>query len=122
MIYLASPYTHPNDAVRQARYEAAFKFSRDLTEMEVVNFSPIAYGHQYALKGLPGDEKFWRKFNFAILSACSTLYILKMPGWEKSSGIQSELDFAKERGLDCAYVELSSASIQLLLDVENACS
>jgi hypothetical protein len=59
MIYLCSPYTHPDPAVREARYEAACRTAAHLMRSGKIVFSPIAHSHGIAQYGLPKDWSFW---------------------------------------------------------------
>lgn len=95
MIYIASPYSHENKLIESWRYEQAFAYARKLTAKGEVAFSPITYGHQFALRDFPGDASYWYSFNRQMLLASHSIHLLQLPGWEESSGIAMELDFAK---------------------------
>jgi Domain of unknown function (DUF1937). len=45
MIYLASPYSHPDPLVREARFDAACRAMADLVHAGQIVFSPIVHGH-----------------------------------------------------------------------------
>ena len=59
MIYLAGPYTHPDPAVREARFQAACCQAAEMLRCGVPVFSPIAYSHALAAHDLPLDWAFW---------------------------------------------------------------
>jgi hypothetical protein len=61
MIYLASPYSHPDPAVRQERYEAVCQAAAELISRGHIVFSPVAHSHTIATYGLPGDWEFWQR-------------------------------------------------------------
>lgn len=44
MIYLASPYTHANAAIRQQRFDAVCRVAAELMRRSEIFFSPIAPG------------------------------------------------------------------------------
>ena len=95
MIYIASPYTHKNPAIMQQRYQMALRYTMLCQRRGEVVFSPIAYGHQFALK----DSAFvpftiWEDFNQHILLASDELRILELSGWRNSKGIEAEVQFA----------------------------
>jgi hypothetical protein len=56
-------------------------------------FSPIAHSHTVAtLSGLDAsDGVFWADQDSPIQRAAGAIVILKMLGWEKSSGIMTEI-------------------------------
>lgn len=107
MIYIASPYSHPNPEIRQVRFEQVCVYVRQLMAKGVVCFSPIAYGHQFSLRGAPTDYKSWADFNDTILIACSEMHILMCYGWEASKGIQYEIRRANDLGLPITHIELT---------------
>lgn len=41
----------------------------------------------------------WRELDLGILSACSELRVLPLPGWSRSVGLAAEIDFAKSNGI-----------------------
>ncbi len=61
MIYLASPYTHADPAVRQRRFEAACRTSAVLICRGQTVFSPIAHSHAICAYGVPLDWRFWKR-------------------------------------------------------------
>jgi hypothetical protein len=98
--YLACPYTHPEADVRNAREAEATKATAFLIKnLQVAVYSPITHGHRIA-DHLPSDLRthsdFWLDQCLPILRKCACMYILQIPGWEKSSGIAKELVVADE--------------------------
>lgn len=96
MIYVASPYSHPDEEVRQARYEAVREWTFDrIIHKNQSLFSPIIYCHEYALENeLPKDADFWYKFNLGFMQNCNLIYVLMLDGWEKSLGVTAEIKLA----------------------------
>ena len=43
MIYLASPYSDPDPAVRQSRFEAACKATAEMLRAGLIVFSPVMW-------------------------------------------------------------------------------
>jgi len=104
MIYLASPYSHFDATVRQARFEAACRAAAALIRRGHVVFSPIAHSHSIAQHGLPQDWGFWAQQDRRILTACDELWVLMLDGWEHSRGIQAEIALALALGLPIRFV------------------
>lgn len=105
MIYLASPYSHPDAGVRQARFEAARHALHHLLIQNKWAYSPIVYCHPIAIAHeLPLDAAFWRDFNQHMMRRTTHLLILRIDGWEASVGIQEEVAYAKELNLPWSYL------------------
>lgn len=95
MLYLASPYSHPDHAVCVARFEAACRAAAWFFQRGTLVFSPIAHSHPIAEIGeLCGDWRTWRRFDMQMVLACKRLLVLQLDGWEKSAGVTAEMDLA----------------------------
>lgn len=104
LAYLASPYTHPDRAVRQARFEAACRAAAALIRRGHVVFSPIAHSHCIARHGLPLDWGFWEGQDRRLLAACDELWVLQLDGWEHSRGVLAEIAIARALGKPVRFV------------------
>jgi len=106
MIYLASPYTHEDEAIRELRAtQAALAAGRLMLATGEAVFSPIAHGHTvHAVHGeLPLNWEFWRGQCFPYLDACDSVAVLMLDGYENSVGINAEVDYAKSYGKEVTY-------------------
>jgi len=104
MIYLASPYSHPDAAVRQQRFESACRAAAELIRRGHVVFSPIAHSHGIAQHGLPVDWDFWEAQDRRLLAACDELWVLTLDGWRESRGVQAEIAIARAAGKPVRFV------------------
>lgn len=111
MIYLACPYTHPNQAVREQRFEAACAATATLMRSGKSVFSPIVHSHPLVRYGLPVEWEFWQAQDCEHLRRCDCVVVLTLEGWETSRGVQAELRLASELQLPIHY--LSSAMISM---------
>jgi len=94
-IYLASPYSHPDAAVREARYAAARDTTAWMLAQRLWTYSPIVHCHDLcASAGLPTSFVFWGDYNRAMITAAESLYVLELPGHAESVGVQAEITFA----------------------------
>lgn len=94
--YLASPYSHPDEAVRLYRFEAAKFAAAKLMNEDIAVFSPIAYSHPIALSyELPTDWNFWQDQDESMITALDLFMVLPLDGWQQSVGVQAELEIAK---------------------------
>lgn len=92
MIYVASPYSSSIPELQQLRYERVREFTHRLVARGFVAFSPILYCHPIAAEvGLATDAKTWFHFNMTILRRAESCWILQLPGWESSKGVQYEI-------------------------------
>jgi len=104
MIYLASPYSHPDFEIKVRRFEEAAKAAAYLMNKGIIIFSPIAMTHPMAIYGeLPGHWDFWHRFDREYVKACSELWVLKLSGWEQSRGVRAEIELARSFGKKVSY-------------------
>jgi nucleoside 2-deoxyribosyltransferase len=104
MIYLASPYSHPDPSVRERRFRAACRAAVALLHAGRVVFSPIAHSHPLAQHGLPGSWQFWERYDRAFLERCEEVVVLMLDGWQESVGVQAEIRIARELGKPVRYL------------------
>lgn len=105
MIYLASPYSHPDRSVRVARFEAACRAAATMMDAGQHVFSPIAHTHPiHEAGGLPGDWAFWEPYDRWFISRCDKVVVLRLPGWTESKGVAAEIRIACDLGKPVEYV------------------
>lgn len=114
-IYLASPYSHEDESMREARYLAVGVITATLFNLEVAVFSPIVHCHELAKAyGLPRDADFWKFYNREMLRGARELWLLLLDGWKESKGMQGERDMAIELGIPYRQVEPSVENLREL--------
>ena len=106
MIYLVSPYSHPDAIVRERRFRAACRMAARLIRAGEVVFSPVAHGHAISLYGVPTDWSFWEAHDRRFLEQCDEVVVLMLDGWRDSLGIQAEMELAKELGKPVRYLNV----------------
>jgi hypothetical protein len=106
LIYLASPYSHPEDSVRRENYLIVTKIAADLVYRGYVAISPITYGHMLLEHAkMPTDWEFWENFCITLLEKCEKIIVCNnMVGWDKSRGVSAEIEFAKNNGIEIEYL------------------
>ncbi len=105
IIYLASPYSHPDPAMRELRYKQACEVAALLMRDGHLVYSPIAHSHPLTAFGLPANWEFWRPLDEAMLAKCQALVVARLSDWEQSRGVRAELAQARELGLKIGFVE-----------------
>ena len=104
MIYLASPYAHPDPAVREARYQAACRATAELMRGGRAVFSPIVHSHPLTAFGLPTNWAFWERCDRQYLERCDELVVLMLDGWPQSVGVQAEIKLATEMAKPVSFL------------------
>ena len=119
-IYLASPYSHLNSLIRQARYELVLDAAARLTKAGKVVFSPIVYCHPMAKEhGLPGDFNFWKNYNETMIKPAEELHVLCMDGLANSKGVAGEYSMALEFGVPTKFINSDTLNF---ITIGDACS
>ncbi len=93
-IYLGCPFSHPNHSVRRMRKLYADRVAAKLMEKYAV-FSPLSHSYPIAKAMDPGlmqDHNFWMKQDLPWLEQSQELHVMGLDGWDKSSGLQKEID------------------------------
>ena len=81
IIYIASPHTHADQEVREARLLAARVVTGDLIEKGVAAFSPIVYSRALANSCDTAPVDGWYEFDLNFLALAEGMTILELPGW-----------------------------------------
>lgn len=109
MIYLASPYSHADDSVREQRYRETVRVNAALLARGRFVYSPIVHCHAMAeTHTLPTDYEFWKNFNHHMIERSNAVYFLMLPEWQHSKGMYGEMQYADMSGKACYMVLLDS--------------
>lgn len=108
MIYLASPYSHPNRTIRARRFTMTRDFLFEQMKTTPAIFSPIVYCHQFARDMQAAvDHESWKGLNDDMLNLMSALWVLKLPGWDESLGVRYEIARATQRNVEIVEWEFN---------------
>lgn len=110
MIYLALPYSDPNPATREHRFECANRIAAILIAGGEQVFSPISHSHPIAKQGLDGDWQTWREFDLRMIENCDEMVVLMLDGWRESKGVKAEIERAKYLQMPIKYFDTSFLS------------
>jgi len=106
IIYLASPYSHPDKDVRELRFIQITEYAAEQVSKGNIVFSPITYGHVLSeYKDMPTDFSFWSEFCLTFLNKCEEMHVLKLEGWDKSIGISYEESYCRDNNIPIKYIE-----------------
>lgn len=107
MIYLASPYSHRNPSIQDARFRQVRIYTAELLRNKIPVFSPIVYGYQFEKDfGFAGDAKTWEHINHKMIEACDAVHVLMLSGWRESLGVAREVQFALNLPRPVHYVSM----------------
>lgn len=108
MIYLASPFSHPDPGIRAARVDAALRATVALFNHGRVVYSPIVYSAPLfdAGVGATGGYEEWEALDRRMIAACDFLWVLSIEGWRESRGIRAEVAYASELNKTMRHVSL----------------
>lgn len=110
MIYIASPFSSPDLAVRRWRYDKACELTVHFLRSGIHVFCPVTYSYFLAEEfGLDGSWDFWKKLDTDFIDRCDELLVYKLPGWERSVGVRAEVEYASSRNKPVNYWEFSKA-------------
>jgi len=105
-IYLAAPYSHPSAQVRAKRYFHINKKAAELMRLGDIVFSPISHSHPIAVQEkLPLSADYWQVMNESLIDWADKVIVYRMAGWQFSSGVQSEIAYAKKTGKPVDYID-----------------
>lgn len=122
LVYLGVPYTpkrksneiglsKPDQSdweleIKIDRFRRVNKVAAKLQAQGITVISPITQSHLLHIDhGLDGDFEFWQQHNFTTLNRCDVLFVLMLPGWKESDGLQGEIAFAKQKGMPIIYID-----------------
>lgn len=122
MIYLASPYTakihdcidgvDTPDVIEHKRYIEACMAAGFIMKMGELVYSPIAHWHviDKLFKGTIGYEDYLAA-DMQMIELCREVHVLMLDGWEKSRGVQLEIEFAKMKEKPVKYLKMDSMGV-----------
>jgi hypothetical protein len=103
--YICTPYTHPEESVREERWEQSMEACARLAHKFVV-YSPIAMWHSIALTySLPTTWEFWWEQNKGIIDVVHCVVVVMFPGWTESKGVQAKIDYCKKVNKELIYID-----------------
>jgi hypothetical protein len=115
LVYLASPLSHPDPAVLEARFRAVCHAASRLMQEGNIIFAPIVHSFPIVtnVPGTPWTYEFWLKQDFALLDVCAELWVLRLPGWVYSHGIAAEIKHAEAHRKPIRFVDATEEEARL---------
>jgi len=105
VIYVAAPFSHPDESVRNARFEAANAYAAKLMEQGHIVFSPLSHSVPISrYLDNPNDSKFYVNQDLYWLQYCYEVHVLMLPGYDESKGIKREIERAFNLNIPVLHV------------------
>jgi hypothetical protein len=112
LIYLAIPYSHPSEEVRNYRLHLVSDIAGKLMNEGNVVFSPISHGDTIAkIHNLPTDWEYWEKSCKSFVSRSTKVIVVMADGWDISTGVSEEIKLANELGIPVEYYSVDNNPI-----------
>lgn len=103
--YIAQPYSHPLEWVREARFNLGRHYcAYFIKKYKRPHFAPIAQGHSYAHLAPELSHFDWLMLDAPLLMLSNEIHILEMPGHTRSRGLSWELKMASIHNLHQEYI------------------
>lgn len=80
------------------RFEKVNEVTAYLLRRGKTIISPISMMHPVSQYGLPKDWDFWSKVDKNFITISTSVLVLKLKGWESSTGVNAEIEYAKKQG------------------------
>lgn len=114
MIYICSPYSAADPAVRQWRFEVVCRATATMLKAGLITISPIVASHPLVAHGLDAlDHEFWMRVDRPLLDACTAVAVLMLPGWRESKGVAEEIRIAKASGKPITYIDPATVGVDV---------
>ena len=118
LYYLASPYSHTDEEIRNERYRQACKALVELrSEKGIIVYSPIVQEHPtYKLLRRSGEFVEYQDLNMEMIRRCDALIICNFPGLPRSVGVCTEVQHAIDMYKDLFLLSLCEVCSHIKLE------
>ena len=107
MILISSPYSHSDVTIKMERVKRLALFVDAQIKNGRFVFSPILYGISILKHtGDKDDWATWQVFCENAILASTEVWVLMFDGWDKSTGVKAEIDFAIANNIPIKYIEM----------------
>jgi hypothetical protein len=110
--YLASPYTHHDPKIREARANIVKDYMGALLYKGVITYSPIWSCHAISLDfELPMNYEYWLDFNRRWMRHSVGTIVAQLSDYDRSRGVADEIAFTKSVSKPLFYVSLTDGNL-----------
>ena len=102
--YLAAPLSSGDVTLEASRAFAASRVAGMMMDEDITLYSPLSHG--WLLKQFHGDRPhdWWMAHCLPMLDRFEYLVVLCLPGWDKSEGVQLEIEHALAAGIKLRWL------------------
>lgn len=121
-IYLAGPFSHPDHDVMEFRSIELARVAGLLISKGHLVYSPITHSKPIAdlYPNFPKTFEFWRPLDESmIMDWANAVWVLNIPGWETSIGVQHEVELAINIGLEVKLLTIKNHVIPHIAALES---
>lgn len=104
LTFISSPYSDSDPSIVEQRAWVVQQCAIWLFNAGHYPISPILIGHSI-VSHVKLDEAGWINYSLVLLETCEVVWILRLPGWERSAGVNAELNKAIELGKVIKFVD-----------------
>jgi hypothetical protein len=119
-VYLACPYSHEEIIVMKERVYCATQCAAKIFESGYLVYSPLTHTVPLA-RFLPSESKTgwpcWRDISLTFVDWADQLWVLTLPGWDESTGVQAEIAHAAEHFKPIKYFSVKEIQNGVILRV-----
>ena len=105
LIYVAAPYSDEDNTVVDFRIREYCRIDALLLSLGYFTAAPLLKHFVRSYGDLPSDWSYWQNYCKATMKHCTAMMIIKLPGWEVSSGVLGEVELARELGIPIFYFD-----------------
>ena len=103
MIYIAAPYWHASEDVRNYRRKKAIEYGDLLFRKGVPFYSPLLFSERFSKN--TAKERYWLDHGLKMVDVCEEMRVLCLEGWEDSEGVAGEIARAGKNGAEIKYIK-----------------
>lgn len=103
IIYFANPFTHEDISIQLFRTQMIRDILvKVLNEQDaIIPFSPVSYTQPFEAYCAPDFD--WYAWDIQFLARCDGMLVIQMEGWSISEGIQKEIRYCRDNGIQFEY-------------------
>lgn len=104
-VYISLPYSHENNFVREYRFRQCVEHALTIALTGNNVISPVLACHPVynAAKAAGISDKipyeFWIQMSERAMAQADLIHLLKLEGWDQSTGVRHELNWAAEHNI-----------------------
>lgn len=106
LVYLSIPYSHPSPAVVSERMKNFWIAMARLIDHGVHVISPMTAEPTLQYSNRKGDWDTWQIYCNALMDVSEEIWVLTLDGWDQSSGVEGEIQYAFKHRKPVRYLDL----------------